>query len=59
MSYGRQQQEDQERREQETLQALMNVASKGLKEEAELLAYECGLGALWKQHMKPTERRVA
>lgn len=46
------QQQDEEQRQQEALQALMNVAAKGLKEEAELLAYESGLGHIWKQTIK-------
>lgn len=54
-----QQMMDEERRQQEALQALMNVAAKGMKEEAELLAYECGLGRVWKQEVKINERRAA
>lgn len=54
-----QQMMDEEQRQQEALQALMNVASKGLSKEAELLAYECGLGNVWKQELKINERRVA
>lgn len=49
-----QQQLDEEQRQQEALQALMNVASRGLTKEAELLAYECGLGQQWKQQLRPT-----
>lgn len=47
-----QQQLDQEQMEQEALQDLMAVASVGLKEEAERLAYLCGLGSIWKQQIR-------
>ena len=47
------QQLDDEQRLAETLQALMSVASKGLTKEAELLAYETGVGDIWKQQFQP------
>ena len=48
------QQLDDEQRLAETLQALMSVASKGLTKEAELLAYETGVGDIWKQQLRVT-----
>ena len=53
-----QQQLDEQQRQEEALQALMAVASKGLTKEAELLAYECGLGPVWKATVKINERRA-
>lgn len=50
---------DEERRQQEVLQALMNIASHGLTKEAALLAYECGVGQVWQQHITITHRRIA
>lgn len=47
------QQQDEEQRQQEALQALMEVAAAGLKEQAELLAYEAGVGSIWKQQLQP------
>jgi len=47
-----QQMQDEEQRQQEALQALMNIASKGLVNEADLLAAECGLGLVWRQQLR-------
>jgi len=54
-----QQQQDQEEQEAEALQALMEVSAAGLKEQADKLAYQCGLGATWQQHFQPKEKRNA
>ena len=48
-----QQQQDDEEREAATLQDLMEIAAAGLPQHAERLAYECGLGARWKQQFQP------
>lgn len=47
-----QMQMDQQEREQMTLQALMEVASAGLVNQADLLAAECGLGLVWRQQLR-------
>jgi len=52
------QQQDQEEQEAEALQALMEIVAAGFTEQAEKLAYQCGLGAVWKQHFQPKEKRV-
>ena len=49
---------DEQERQEEALQALMAVASKGLTKEAELLAHECGLSGIWKAQLKINERRM-
>lgn len=43
---------DQQRREEETLQALANIAAAGMRKEADLLASECGLGSIWKAPLR-------
>jgi hypothetical protein len=48
-----QQQQDQEEQEAEALQALIEIAAAGFTEQAERLAYQCGLGVMWKQHFQP------
>lgn len=57
--YDYQQQQDEERQEAEALQALIEVASVGLTQQAEKLAYQCGLGSVWKQHFQVKEKRNA
>lgn len=47
-----QQQMDEEQRQREALQALMNISAKGLTKEAETLAAECGLLSIWKAPVK-------
>ena len=54
-----QQQQDQDEQEAEALQNLMEVAAAGLTKQAEKLAYQCGLGAVWKQHFQPKEKQHA
>jgi len=54
-----QQQLDDEEREQEALQALIEVAAAGLTQQAETLAYHCGLAHAWKQQFQPNKRRAA
>lgn len=45
-----QMQDDQERMEH-TLQALMNIAAAGLRQEADFLAAECGVWEVWRQQI--------
>jgi len=52
-----QQQQDQEEREAETLQALMEISAFGLQKQAEFLAHELGLGSFWQQHFQPTRTK--
>lgn len=49
-----QQQQDEQEREERTMQALLNIAAKGLTEEAEILAAECGLLTQWKAPVRDT-----
>ena len=46
------QQLDEEERQERTLQALMNVAAVGLRNEADFLAAECGVYGIWKQEIR-------
>lgn len=55
--YDYQQQLDDEAREQEALQALIEIAAAGLTRQAETLAYHCGLGQAWKQQFQPTRNQ--
>lgn len=47
-------QQDLERRERETLQALMTIRAAGLPWEADLLALECGVWQQWKAELRAT-----
>lgn len=52
MNHSDQQYLDEQERQQQALQALMDVAAAGLREQAELLAYEAGVGNIWKQQFQ-------
>lgn len=52
MDQSDQQRLDEEQRQQEALQALMEIAAAGLREQADLLAYEAGVGNIWKQQFQ-------
>ena len=46
------QQQDEQERIERTLQALMNIAARGLRNEADYLAAECGVYPVWKQQVR-------
>ena len=43
------QQQDMEERQREVLEALETITKAGFEKEAEVLAYECGLGTIWRK----------
>lgn len=47
-----QQQQDMEQREAQAMQALMEIASAGLTDQADILAAECGLLSRWKSPVR-------
>ena len=47
------QQQDEQERIERTMQALMNVAAVGLRNEADFLAVETGMWSIWKQEIQP------
>lgn len=53
------QQQDEQKREAMTLQALMDIAACGLREQADFLASECGLSRQWQATINTAQRRQA
>lgn len=43
---------DEEQRQKDILDALWQVAGAGLKDEADTLAQEAGVGSIWKQRVR-------